>query len=98
MDGSAASEHEVSKNVGQEFYVEYSGLLPLVVLALSPLDKALQWLSDAALIHHFYCSEACTQKCEWAHMRWMLPLVELSWETFRETTLSNQRKVVVVWN
>ena len=30
---------------------EYSGLFPLVVLALSGLDKALQWLTDVAMIH-----------------------------------------------
>ena len=98
MDVSAAAEHVVSKNIGQESVWKYSGIIPLIVLALTGLDKALQWLTDVALIHQFYCSEDCTQECEWAHIRRMLPLLVLSWETFRETTMSNQRKVVVVWN
>ena len=53
MDGSAASEHDVSKNIGQAGIPvwEYNGLFPLVVLALSGLDKALQWLTDVAMIH-----------------------------------------------
>ena len=36
------------------------------------------------MIHHFYCGQDCTQECAQAHVRWMLPLVVLAWETFWE--------------
>ena len=98
MDVSAAAEHEVSKNIGQESVWKYSGILPLIVLALTGLDKALQWLTYVAMIHCFYCSQDCTQESEQPHVRWMLPLVVLAWEIFWETTLANQTKVIVVWN
>ena len=133
-----------------------NGLLPLVVLAVSRPEKALQWLllnsldipfvesvkrnwknwiqqlenennffltgqpsttsfaitytgmvtlrRDILVVvclfmtHHFYCSQDCIQECTWAHIRWMLPLVVLAWETFWETTLANQTKVLVVRN
>ena len=68
------------------------------VLALSRLDKALQWLTYVAMIHCFYCSQDCTQESEQPHVRWMLPLVVLAWEIFWETTLANRTKVIVVWN
>ena len=71
---------------------------PLVVLALIRLGKALQWLTDVAMIHCFYCGQDCTQECEQAYIRWMLPLVVQAWETFWETTLANQTEVLVVWN
>ena len=64
----------------------------MVVLALSRLDKTLQWLTYVTMIHHFYYGQDCTQECEWAHGRLMLPLAVLAWETFQETTLANQTK------
>ena len=60
------------------------------------------------MIHGFSCSQDCTQECAWAHVRRMLPLVVLAWETFQKTTLlhsgqhqrriRNQTKVLVVRN
>ena len=50
------------------------------------------------MTHHFYCGQDCTQECAWAHVIWMLPLVVLVWETFWETTLANQTKVLAVRN
>ena len=70
----------------------------MVVLTLNRLDKALLWLTDVAMIHPFYLSQDCNHECEWAHIRQMLPLVVLAWETFQETTLANQTKVEVMWN
>ena len=69
MDVSAAAEHEVSKNIGQESVWKYSGILPLIVLALIGLDKTLQWLTDGVMTHHFYSRQDCTQECAWAHGR-----------------------------
>ena len=60
---------------------EYSGPLPLAVLALSKLDKGLKWLVDVAMIHCFYGSQDRTQESEWVHRRQMPPLVELAWKT-----------------
>ena len=34
------------------------------------------------MTQHFYCGQDCTQECAWAHVRWLLPLVVLAWETF----------------
>ena len=70
VDGSAAREHKVSKNIGQESVWKYSGILPLIVLALTGLDKALQWLTDGVMTHHFYSRQDCTQECAWARGRW----------------------------
>ena len=133
-----------------------NGLLPLVVLAVSRPEKALQWLLSQlprcsfcgicgkelegldlvawgqksifphwpSLYHLFcyhiywrgdtqkghlgYCSSlydsplqlksAVYSGCTWAHVRWMLPLVVLAWETSWETTLANQTKLLVVRN
>ena len=52
----------------------------LGVLALSGLDKVLQCFTDVEMTHHFYCSQDCTQECQWAHGRLMLSLVVLAWE------------------
>ena len=37
------------------------------------------------MTHCFYCGQDCTQECAQAHVRWMLPLGVLAWETFQES-------------
>ena len=82
---------------------------PLPPLLLSQIlawwhSKGTSWVFVRPFITHcFYCSQ-----CAQAHVRRMLPLVVLAWETFQETTLlhpgwhqrkrTSQMKVMVLWN
>ena len=66
------------------------------LLAGQPFCYYISWCGDTQKRHlgffvhplitqRFYCGQHCTQECGKAHIRWMLPLVFLAWETFWES-------------
>ena len=56
----------------------------IIYIGVVTLRRDILVVVYPVMIHHFYCGQDCTQECAQAHVRWMLPLVVLAWETFWE--------------